>query len=399
VSREAAGGKIIFDMDGVIIKEDCYWDAAALTVWELLFSERYLGLEPSPDLPEFKTGVSAEEIASIRRIILQEGRVTAFFKRRAINSNLDLAFLVFIYQLMSLLRDLERSRPPGDATAREAALLAGGGTFPGNLQRLSRLLKPIYASRGALQFDAVLRERTGSIRGEELLAYFFTGLTGEQGRAGGRALVAASPLWSGVRDVFQEWYLGEEKFRENYGREPSVSGKEGLLHLAAHLLPSEEIGQTLRRLKEQGWILGIATGRSWPELSPHLEAMGIRNYFERASIVTRDQVQKAEESLQKIRAGISLGKPHPYSFLKAYWGTLYNDEELVFSTPPQPPPGKCWAVGDSLADLLSARGMGASFIGVLTGPLGAAAGNLFRREGARVVLPDMTHIPGYLGNL
>lgn len=397
--REATRGKIIFDMDGVIIKEDCYWDAAALTVWELLYSERYLGLKSHPDLPAFKVGVSAEEIATIRRIILQEGRVTAFFKRRAINSNLDLAFLVFVYQLLSLCQGLERSRPPGDAAAREAALLAGRGAFPGGLQELSRKLKSVSLSGETLQFDAVLRERTGGIRGEELLAYFFTGLTGEQEETGGKALVTASPLWSGVRDIFQEWYLGEEKFKGIYGREPFIPGKEGLIRIEAHLLPIKEIEHALHRLLEQGWVLGIATGRSWSELYPHLDAMGIRDCFEQAAIVTRDQVQEAEDSLQEAQPGLSLGKPHPYSFLKAYWGNAYDERELVFSAPPQPPPGRCWAVGDSLADLLSARGMGASFIGVLTGPLGAAAGNLFRREGARMVLPDMTHIPDYLSAL
>lgn len=395
MSREAARGKIIFDMDGVITGEDRYWDAAALTVWELLYSERYLGLERRPDLPAFKTGVSPREITMLRRIIFQEERVIAFFKQRAVNSNWDLAFLTFVYQLLYLCRELKK-RGPGDAAARCAALLAGKGAFPGSLQELARHLKPAAGLIRAPEFDAVLSERTNGARGEELLAQFFTRLTGEQAKSGGRALVSASPLWLGVRDIFQEWYLGEEKYKEIYGREAAAPGKKGLIHAEASLLPVEEIDNALRRLLEQGWVLGIATGRPWSELRPPLEAMGIRDYFERTAIVTCDHVQRAEESLQEARPGISLHKPHPFSFLKAYWGSAYSDRELAFSVHPTPPPGRCWAVGDSLADLLAAREMGAFFIGVLTGPRGVAAGSLFQREGARLVLPDITYIPDCL---
>ncbi len=399
MSSEEQRGKVIFDMDGVIIKEDGYWDAAALTVWELLYSERYLGLERHPDLPAFKTGVTTGEIAAIRRVILQEGRVTAYFKRRAINSNLDLAFLTFIYQLLRLCLLLERNSP-GGTMARDAALLASTGVFPGNLQEMARLLKSVAAAGGVLEFDAILRERTGSIRGEHLLAFFFARLLpGEQGKPGGKALVTASSLWTGVQDVFQEWYLGEEKFKEIYGRAAVTPGKKGLVHAKANLLPVDAIEHTLRRLSEQGWVLGIATGRAWTELQPLLAALGVQAYFEQTAIVTRDQVQKAEESLQEVRPGLSLGKPHSFSFLKAYWGDTYSDKELVFSETLQPPRGKCWAVGDSLADLLAAKGAGALFIGVLTGPLGAAAGNLFRREGARMVLPDVTHLPDFLATM
>src|SRR5579864_918301 len=35
---------IIFDLDGVITSEEAYWDAAGLTLHELLYSPRYWGL-------------------------------------------------------------------------------------------------------------------------------------------------------------------------------------------------------------------------------------------------------------------------------------------------------------------------------------------------------------------
>ena len=34
---------VIFDLDGVITSEQCYWDAAALTVWEYLHSDMFIG--------------------------------------------------------------------------------------------------------------------------------------------------------------------------------------------------------------------------------------------------------------------------------------------------------------------------------------------------------------------
>ena len=36
--------KIVFDMDGVITSEYDYWEAAALTVYELLYSHKYYGV-------------------------------------------------------------------------------------------------------------------------------------------------------------------------------------------------------------------------------------------------------------------------------------------------------------------------------------------------------------------
>jgi phosphoglycolate phosphatase-like HAD superfamily hydrolase len=397
VSGEEGRGKIIFDMDGVVTGEDCYWDAAALTVWELLYSGRYLGLARRPELPEFKAGVSPREVAAIRRVIFQGDRVITYFKQRAINSNWDLAALTFVYQLLSLCREF-KNRERENAAFLFAELFAGKVSFAGCLQGLSRLLKSGVGA-WAPDFGAVLHAGAGGARGEELLVQFFARLSGERGKPAGRALIASSALWAGVRDVFQEWYLGEEQYREAYGREAAAPGKKGLIYAEAPLLPAAEIAAALRRLREQGWVLGIATGRPFHELRPPLEAMGIWDFFERTSIVTFNEVRKAEEALRETQPGISLGKPHPFSFRRAYWGSVYSDRELALAVPPVPPPGRCWAVGDSLADLLAARETGAFFIGVLTGPGGAAVSNLFRREGARVVLPDMTHIPEYLDHI
>ena len=36
--------KVIFDVDGVLLSEERYFDVSALTVWELLYSKDYMGL-------------------------------------------------------------------------------------------------------------------------------------------------------------------------------------------------------------------------------------------------------------------------------------------------------------------------------------------------------------------
>ena len=53
---------ILFDVDGVLLSEEHYFDASALTVWELLISDNYLGLAPET----YKTDYNAEEIKDIR---------------------------------------------------------------------------------------------------------------------------------------------------------------------------------------------------------------------------------------------------------------------------------------------------------------------------------------------
>jgi phosphoglycolate phosphatase-like HAD superfamily hydrolase len=108
-------------------------------------------------------------------------------------------------------------------------------------------------------------------------------------------------------------------------------------------------------------------------------------------------VSKAEKGLRGcLPQRVSLGKPHPFSFLKSYWGKRYSNSRMFSADGLQPEKGRCWIVGDSMADLLAAREMGAFFIGVLTGHGGADNRGLFVKEGAKAILADMTEIPRFL---
>jgi FMN phosphatase YigB (HAD superfamily) len=56
---------VLFDVDGVLLSEDHYFDASALTVWELVYSNNYLGLASK----KFKTNYSPAEIKAIRETV------------------------------------------------------------------------------------------------------------------------------------------------------------------------------------------------------------------------------------------------------------------------------------------------------------------------------------------
>jgi len=384
-------GKIIFDMDGVITSEECYWNAASLTVWELLFSERYLALIPEDDIPPFKIEVTGEEIASVRKAVFQEDRVISFLKSRAVNSNWDLAFLTFSFQLVRLLKGWVETKGI-DASLLEIKEALNRG----DLQQLS--LPCFLRESFTPSFEEILGPWSKDARGEELMEALTAQLPGSCRKAK-EIFAPFSPLWEKVRDVFQEWYLGEGNYRSLNQRPPFTPGKKGLIFAERPLLPAEKIKETLEALLEKGWVLGIATGRPFSELYPPLERQGLWPLFDEASIVTFDDVQKAERALKEKGENVFLGKPHPFSFLKAYWGDKCSQQELLSSPLKRPPRGSCWVVGDSIADLMAAKEMGALFIGVLTGHSGAAARDLFEKGEAHAVLPDITFIPSYLDNL
>ena len=153
--------KIIFDMDGVITGEECYWNAASLAVWELLFSPLYLGLEPAGELPRFKIALTPAEIASIRKTVFQEDKVIAFVKGHGVNSNWDLAFLTFGYQLVLLLKALAEKGLESTAWTNDVGHVI-------ELEYLGTLARRALPGGWRPAFDAILSCWAGEARGAEL---------------------------------------------------------------------------------------------------------------------------------------------------------------------------------------------------------------------------------------
>jgi phosphoglycolate phosphatase-like HAD superfamily hydrolase len=386
--------KIIFDMDGVITSEERYWDAAVLTVWELLFSEKYLGIRPLRGVPAFKTDPSPQEIAAIRQIIFSKDKVISFFKQHAINSNWDIAFLTFAFHFTALIRHFA-SRGIIFTTGSKGEEIVGAEGV--TTKKLSLIRTFFGASAGdgwEPSFAAVLGDWSEGARGGELIKRLFELFPPPYAPIFVSGSIQNSPLWPGIREIFQGWYWGEKIIEGPPGQGTETSGKSGLFFREEPIIELTGVKATLDELVRLGWELGIATGRPLEELHYPLEKMGIRSYFEDDSVVTHDHVVEAEKALTEDFPRIFLGKPHPFPFLKAYWGKEKSDK-LLATSPLLPPPGACWVVGDTMADLLAARDAGAQFIGVLTGPGGMANKEMFTREGAAAVLPDMTHLPDF----
>lgn len=87
--------KIIFDMDGVMTSEQCYWDTAALTVYELLNSRKYFGSR-ALDLSNVFANVKM-----IRSLIFSNDEIITVLKNKGVNSNWDLAYVVFCASIIN----------------------------------------------------------------------------------------------------------------------------------------------------------------------------------------------------------------------------------------------------------------------------------------------------------
>ena len=96
---------IIFDLDGVITSEEAYWDAAGLTLHELLYSPRYWDLDRSELSADgqYYPATTAQECRRISRAVFPESEILAL-KGRSINSNWDTCYAVVCLHLIDLLR-------------------------------------------------------------------------------------------------------------------------------------------------------------------------------------------------------------------------------------------------------------------------------------------------------
>ncbi|WP_043930516.1 HAD family hydrolase [Bacillus sp. EB01] len=362
---------ILFDVDGVLLSEEHYFDASALTVWELLYSENYLGLAPET----FHTDVQQDEIDEIRREIFQDDKVLSFMKARGLNANWDMIYITFSYQLIHLLsqlddqdkvltwlsRDLDRDAliEIGD-TLKETSVQLDFGRFIEDFERTDETKRGLFRHLDRLVFEKI---------GIETSAF------GEKG-----------VLWSVGEHVSQEWYVGDDNVLHSTGRPSVQTGKKGFLANEATLCPQEQFEQLFEQLLEAGISIGIGTGR--PELETiqpfgHLDWL---KYFDADHIVTADDVLKAERQLPEKK---SLAKPHPYTFMHALLGKGTKAESVLDSVLPLGNGSEIMVVGDSLADLLAAREMGCTFAAVLTGLTGDKARTLFEEHQADYIFDNV----------
>ncbi|MCD5323150.1 MULTISPECIES: HAD family hydrolase [Pontibacillus] len=367
------GKTILFDVDGVLLSEHRYFDASALTVWELIHSENYLGLQSD----RFHTDVTESEVGDLRAEVFQEDEVLYLIKSKGINANWDMVYLTFSFQLIRLLAQLNEVKPKyvekvfQDMTLDRQALQEIGGEL------YKAGIEPDYKT-----FVPVMKD-VEAMRGELLthlnqIAYEMTGIET-------MAFTRNSALWELGRETFQEWYVGEDLTEKSIGRPPYQQGKGGFVHIETPLATMEELDNLFTKLKDDGYTLGIGTGRPALETVEPLENLGILSYFDRNRMATASDVLEAEK---KYGDKAPLAKPNPFTYMFAWLGRSSIEEALDYSFTEEEKDSVI-IVGDSLADGLAAQSLGCHFVAVLTGLSGQKARKEFEQNDQHTIIDNI----------
>ncbi|MFL6555155.1 MAG: HAD family hydrolase [Bacillus sp. (in: firmicutes)] len=370
---------ILFDVDGVLLSEEHYFDASALTVWEMLTSSNYLGLAPE----KFKTDYNEEEIKQIRERVFENDSVLKFMKSRGLNANWDMIYLSFCQQLIHLLSQIKDT---------EFQKINYWCQAPINREILLEIGRVLSNYRVKMDFGLFVEEFARSeATKQELLSYLNELAKEKLGVV--TSIFKKGELWSVCEHVSQEWYVGDKNVLASTGRPSVQTGKDGFLANETTLAPRQDIDQLFQFLNASGFTIGIGTGR--PELETiqpfgHLDWL---KHFEENRIITADEVLKAEEELPER---MSLSKPHPFTYIMGLLGKETSVQACLNIELPVENAETVLVVGDSLADLLAARKLGCQFAAVLTGLSGKDARSDFEKHEADYILDTVLDLKGIL---
>lgn len=322
---------VIFDMDGVITSEQNYWNCAALTVWEYL-KWNHDG-EKSID-----TKWAERHLKEIRAKVFCNDEIISVLKSKGVNSNWDLGYVTVLLAWICGGKTYD-----GDFT--DVLYLAK--TLPDNILKSYDKLAKKASNRTGFDYDWMRRNNL---------------------------------MWQTMHKLFQEWFLGDE-----LSGQCALHGKKsGLLHSEQPIVDKKRLTEMLALLSENKRVC-TGTGRPYIEMIQPLTDWGIKKYFAIDGLCNYDNVVQAEKE-----SGINtLTKPHPYMFLKALYGTDYDNKKIIDGDYNKAKIEKTLIVGDAGADILAAQAMGADFCAVLTGINGQAAKGYFKELKANYVLNDV----------
>lgn len=365
---------LLFDMDGVVTQERRYWDCAALTAFEVFETGRFFGAQN----PAFDPSLPLHRHRRPIQKFLPDPLIVSF-KERAINSNWDLCHLVTAVYLVPFLIEGLRACPE---TIR---LIQREGPTVKNLKRLARCVPTVDGfHRKRKLWMARFLKQTRSLRGFQVIDH----LNAFVGKALGVSLDVfqfGDPLWTVCQRIFQEWYLGSRK-----------RGKPGLIHEEIPLVPQKRLVRIFEELREAGFVLGVATGRPYREIMIPLKKFGVWKYFDRKHLCTYTELSRAKKVLTRNGIHRPIGKPHPFSFLKAVFPGK-SDLELERMSREKRSHPEVLVVGDAIGDILGAKTLGGVSVCVLTG----AAGKKGRKDLAKYkpdfFIPDVSRLPTILG--
>ncbi|MCM3142389.1 HAD family hydrolase [Brevibacillus sp. MER 51] len=368
---------ILFDVDGVMLSEERYFDASALTVWEFLYSPQYVGLPGE----EFTPSPEEAQIRRVREQVFAHDEVLNFIKSRGINSNWDMVFLAFSYQLIRLIEAVKTQVPEATSLLVEQI----------DRPQLAKVKEwaATYAPDFQVDYAAFTADfAKGSAQKAEMLLYL-NQIAKERCGIATEMFSRNSDLWQLIQKTFQEWYLGDERVAASIGRETMQPGKKGFLSDEIPIVPPVEMVELFRTLKEKGYTLGIGTGRPTIETHVPLSEMNILEWFDPNRVVTASHVLDAEEAFPSFAP---MSKPHPYSYVKGLLGLDTPISDAVHFALPIENGDEVLIVGDSLADFLAARSIGCKFAATLTGLSGQDARSKFEEEKADFILDDVRDI-------
>ncbi len=369
---------VLFDVDGVFLDEARCFDVSALTVYELLFDEAYLNLKKGEALD----ALTDSQIAAIRAELFENDLILHRLKSLGINSNWDMLFIVFAVHLIALLEPLS-----DDVKASFLDEVSFTETSLASLRE--------HISYKGIDYALPLDFLNGLTEGKEQIYQALIDYAGRVLNTDQTALFDInSRLWQLAQELFQEWYLGTTLYEEVEKKAAKTTYKKGYIYNEVVLAPVEGIRTLLSDLKEAGYMIAIATGRTRVETLIPFEALGLLSYFDDDHIVTASEVIAAEKQYPELKP---LGKPNPFSYIATYNGNDTSQyQDYATNQTKRVNHSEVTIVGDSLADLLSAQKINASFIGTLTGLKGTEAAEELNAKGADVLVNNVLEVRQHL---
>ena len=355
--------KVIFDVDGVLLSEERYFDVSALTVWEWLYSPYYMGLANDSGLPLH--GDDAW-IAAVRDRVWAGDTLLSWLKAHGINSNWEMvhAFLITASWLMARqFREETGHLPPLSLKKRDEV----------------RALGSLLADRAVPGAEEILLFWESHVESQVEGAALFVCLRQAAEVEAGRELTFMnldSPFFRMHQLAFQQWYLGDEVFPEIMHEKVYGAPKEGFLQKENPLGDAGDIRNMLKQLKAAGFSLGVATGRGAKEVEIPFRFFGWYEDFDPVYIATASDAEEVSAQY----GNIPLGKPSPFLYLCAAYGRRTENYGAYITDGRIHASDEVYVIGDSYSDVLGARAAGARFIGVLTGLTGKAAAAMFEKE-------------------
>lgn len=355
--------KVIFDVDGVLLSEERYFDVSALTVWEWLYSPYYMGLANDSGLPLH--GDDAW-IAAVRDRVWAGDTLLSWLKAHGINSNWEMvhAFLITASWLMARqFREETGHLPPLSLKTRDEV----------------RALGSLLADRAVPGAEDILLFWESHVESQVEGAALFACLRQAAEVEAGRKLPfmnLGSPFFRMHQLAFQQWYLGDEVFPEIMHEKVYGAPKEGFLQKENPLGDAGDIRNMLKQLKAAGFSLGVATGRGAKEVEIPFRFFGWYEDFDPVYIATASDAEEVSAQY----GNIPLGKPSPFLYLCAAYGRRTENYGAYITDGRIHASDEVYVIGDSYSDVLGARAAGARFIGVLTGLTGKAAAAMFEKE-------------------